>query len=342
MKKTINIPISLRPVDAIKVSNHISRSQSFSDFIYNFEHLRHCPPFGLLTLLSAIKRNIQRYPNSSHTPINIEEKTGASYAKRMGFFNAINDFYSNDILRYTDFHDNNRIIPIKKITKDDLYTTYSDDSSELGEMVESLSCNLAFMLTQEKISQAYKTFSYCIREIIRNVFEHSLSESAWICGEYWPSRNNAQIAIMDEGIGILRSLKGNINYSILKNDKEANNLALEAGVSCTLGKKQYTSQIWQNSGYGLYMAKSLCLEGGFFILASGENTIFMSKTHKKEYESAVNGTIISLSIQANKITELSSMLSSFRKIGEEQSKQKDKRIITASYMSTSFRSKYIE
>lgn len=281
MEKIINIPTSLRPVKAINVSNYISLSQSFSDFIYNFEYLSHCPPFGLLTLFSAIKRNIQRYPNSSHAYINIKEKTGASYAKRMGFFDAIKGAYPNNILRYTDFHNNDRIIPITKITKDDLYTKYSDDSSELGEMVESLSCNLAFMLTQEKISQAYKTFSYCIREIIRNVFEHSLSESAWICGEYWPSRNNAQIAIMDEGIGILRSLKGNRNYSILENDKEANNLALEAGISCTLGQKQYASQIWQNSGYGLYMAKSLCLEGGFFILASGKNTIFLSKTHKK-------------------------------------------------------------
>lgn len=342
MEKIINIPTSLRPVKAINVSNYISLSQSFSDFIYNFEYLSHCPPFGLLTLFSAIKRNIQRYPNSSHAYINIKEKTGASYAKRMGFFDAIKGAYPNNILRYTDFHNNDRIIPITKITKDDLYTKYSDDSSELGEMVESLSCNLAFMLTQEKISQAYKTFSYCIREIIRNVFEHSLSESAWICGEYWPSRNNAQIAIMDEGIGILSSLKGNRNYSILENDKEANNLALEAGISCTLGQKQYASQIWQNSGYGLYMAKSLCLEGGFFILASGKNTIFLSKTHKKEYDSAVNGTIISLSIQTNKITELSSMLSLFRKIGEEQSKQKDKRITTASHMSTSFRCKCIE
>lgn len=148
-------------------------------------------------------------------------------------------------------------------------------------MVECLSYRLAFMLTQEKVSQVYKTFSYSIREIIRNVFEHSLSESAWICGEYWPSRNNAQIAIMDEGIGILRSLKNNSNYSILKNDKEANNLALEAGVSCTLGQKQYASQIWQNSGYGLYMAKSLCLKGGFFILSSGEHTIFLKKHTKK-------------------------------------------------------------
>lgn len=299
------------------------------------------PPFGLLTLLNAIKKNMQRYPNASHTPINIEDG-GATYAKRMGFFNAIDHSYWNKISQHAYLNDSNKIIPITQVTKCDLYTTYSNEASELGEMVECLSYRLAFMLTQEKVSQVYKTFSYSIREIIRNVFEHSLSESAWICGEYWPSRNNAQIAIMDEGIGILRSLKNNSNYSILKNDKEANNLALEAGVSCTLGQKQYASQIWQNSGYGLYMAKSLCLKGGFFILSSGEHTIFLKEAYKKEYDSAINGTIISLSISTDKITELSSMLSSFRKIGEEQSKQKDKRITTASHMSTSLINKYIE
>lgn len=78
---------------------------------------------------------------------------------------------------------------------------------------------------------------------------------------------------MDEGIGILKSLQSNSRISA-RSCEEANYLALQPGMSRTIGLKQDPMDIWQNSGYGLYVASTLCaMTGGYFIISSGNSAV---------------------------------------------------------------------
>lgn len=330
----ITINRSLRPKDALNCARYI-RNRRYSDkFYYDFSKLRHCPAFGMLAVLNAIRSNINKYPLSCHIPVRIDEGRGGSYASYMGFFNAIE--HPNWELGRTIglFESGERVIPIKKISREALRNEYSDQTNVLGEMVELASEKLAFTLTQDKNSPVNDTLRYCIREIIRNTFEHSGSDNVWICGQYWPSRNNTEIAIMDEGRGILNSLQTNRRYKV-STDIDANKLALQPGVSRMLGIKQDRNDPWQNSGYGLYMSSSICTLGGHFIISSGEDTKFLNQDHSNNYISNTNGTIICLSLKTDRIESLSTLLSRLRKKGEEISRQFGKgRILTASQVSS--------
>jgi len=137
---------------------------------------------------------------------------------------------------------------------------------------------------------------------------------------------------MDEGCGILQSLKQNENYKI-HDDENANELALQPGVTRTFGSA-LTGDIWQNSGYGLYVASSLCLLGGHFILSSGKNAIFLNPGGRNSYFSASYGTTICLSLDMDKIKHVSAIIDTIVKEGESKAKSYHGRVLSASKISS--------
>lgn len=330
----IRISKSLRPRDALKCAKHI-HGRGYSDhFYYDFSEMGHCPAFGMLIILNAIRNNIQKYPQAKHDPVRIDEADGGAYAAYMGLFSAI-ESEGWDVGRTIKADDSGEnVIPIKKIMQSDLIEKYSGHTFVIGEMIEHASSELALTLTQSQDSPVNDTLRYCIREIIRNTFEHSSSNSIWICGQHWPSRHHTEIAIMDEGCGILGSLKTNKRYDV-SNDMDANKLALQPGVSRMLGRKQDENDPWQNSGYGLFMSSSISILGGHFILSSGTDTTFIDSAHQMNYISATRGTVVCMSLDTDRVESLSDVLRELRNKGEEVSRAIGKnRILTASQVSS--------
>lgn len=330
----IRISETLRPRDAINCARFICNQKEHSKFYYDFSALRHCPAFGMLTIFNAIRSNIKKYPLAEHIPVRIDESSGGSYAAYMGFFNSI-ELADWDIGRSIEqLKADEHIIPITKINREDLQKQYSEKTYILGEMIDLASSELAVTLTQNDESPVNDTLRFCIREIIRNTFEHSKSDAVWVCGQYWPSKNSTEIAIMDEGQGILNSLRFNRHYDV-SSDIDANKLALQPGVSRMFGIKQDPNDPWQNSGYGLFMASSLCTIGGHFIISSGTDTTFVDSKHQQHYQSSTQGTTICLSLKTNNIDNLSIALQKLRMKGEEISRSYGKnRILTASKVSS--------
>ena len=208
------------------------------------------------------------------------------------------------------------------------------DTCVLGEMIDRQANDLAYTLTQSEDSEATKTLQYCLREMIRNTFEHGKTNEVWVCGQFWPSRNEAEIAILDEGCGIKHSLCQNRRYK-LSSDEEANKLALQPGASRMLGIKQDPYDEWQNSGYGLFMASALSALGGYFVLASGENATLINRDSQTSYKSAIRGTAICMNIRTDKVDNLQKQLDRLVEIGSAKAKENSEyRILTASKVST--------
>ena len=307
----IRIPETLRPRNAINCARYICNQKEHDKFYYDFSTLRHSPAFGMLTILNAIRSNIKKYPSSEHIPVRIDEGDGGSYAAYMGFFNSIELTDWNIGRAIEHFEADERVIPITKINRE-----------------------LALTLTQNDSSPINDTLRFCIREIIRNTFEHSKSDAVWVCGQYWPTKNSTEIAIMDEGQGILNSLRLNRHYDV-SSDIDANKLALQPGVSRMFGIRQDPDDPWQNSGYGLFMSSSLCTIGGHFIISSGADTTFVDSQHQQHYQSSTQGTIICLSLKTDNVDNLSNVLKKLRRKGEEISRSYGKnRILTASKVSS--------
>lgn len=101
----------------------------------------------------------------------------------------------------------NNYIPITPIVIDELQKEEIQRGNYmvLGDVVEKESGRLARIVDRGN-GELHKLLTYLIREIIRNTPEHAETDTVWVCGQYWPSYELAEIAIADEGIGIYNSI----------------------------------------------------------------------------------------------------------------------------------------
>ena len=329
----INIPEQLVPLSALNFAVFLSNCPPDDEYIYDFRRMQHCKPYGLLVVGAAIRNNIAKYPNAKHTMINTDATQGGQFASSFGFYQSI----GQDIGDAKEEYDHgNRYVPIKKISAKDIHAKYSD-TLELNMKIERHSGELADMLVGDQPQNVRDAIRYCFREIIRNTFEHAKTSDLWVCGQYWPSRDEAEIAILDEGIGILRSLQSNRRINV-KSCKEANVLAVQPGLSRTIGEKQDPFDRWQNSGYGLYVASTLCaLNNGYFCLSSGDNAQLISASGQYSYDCAQKGTAICVNVRIDgrKLRHFDKTLNAIVAEGEKKARgNAEARILTASKVTT--------
>ena len=327
----IRIKETLSPQNALNCARYIANRPQATSFYYDFSQMQHCPPFGVLAIANAIRTNIKKYPHAEHIPVRINETQGSNYAHSLGLFRMLGwESGKKELNDYGQpYH-----IPIVKLSPELLRNEYGKDAVVLGNLIEYAAEKMAITLTQTPSLEITKALKYCIREMVRNTFEHGKTVSVWVCGQFWPKKGRAEIAIMDEGCGIKASLQKNRRFKCTS-DKDANKLALQPGVSRMVGLYQDPYDDWQNSGYGLYVSSSLCTLGGHFILASGDDATFLNNRGQKNYSSTTNGTIVCLSINANHIDDLSELLKTIVSEGSRRSKEYGKdRILTASKVSS--------
>ena len=159
---------------------------------------------------------------------------------------------------------------------------------------------------------------------MRNVLEHSKSRSLEYCGQFWPSYNKVEIAILDNGIGLRESLKAN-PFIQVESDSDAIQQALMPAVSSKnfQGSRINRNDPWHNSGFGLYMINRICRLGGNFLICSGDHGIRLDENGKKHINIGhyCKGTAVRMVLNTNKLTELNKMLAVFKIEGYESAKK---------------------
>lgn len=280
-------------------------------------------PFGMLLAACTIKQFREKYVD---IPFHLEfsERDGVSYASHMGFFKAISD--KIDIGKEPgEASGNDNYIPITEI---DLQQIHIDEISngkmiEMGDAIENKASELARILSRDN-KEIHALITYLIREILRNIPEHAEIKKAWICGQYW-ANNTAEIAIVDEGIGIKNSLQRNeIHREYIKTDEDAITCAIKAGISQSFqpSKSNVSSDPWANSGFGLYMVSEICKElKGSFCLASGEKYINIYSDGKIRLgNTAFQGTAVKMMISTESLKRSQDIINKISSQGEAQAK----------------------
>jgi len=275
-------------------------------------------PFPLLFLFSNILRFQKMYQESKFLPKNFQHHT---YAAHMGFFRALSIDFGN---KPGEAKGSDTYLPINILSIRDLQKQATNEAIHIGQLLENHARKLAKLLTHEETSNLTDTLTYTLREIMRNAVEHSESDSFLYCGQYWPTTNIVQVAILDSGIGVKESLSRNPNIRFIS-DEHVLRLATLPGIS---GKprssiiEEYDG--WENSGYGLYLTKRLCTNGGSFFICSG-NKGLSSKPNKPEkyLDANFKGTALRLSLDKNSTSSLKTALKQFRIEGEEIAKKFD-------------------
>ena len=115
-----------------------------------------------------------------------------------------------------------------------------------GQIIEDHAGHLARLLTRQEDGAVVDTLTYSIREIVRNVVEHSSSPSYTFAAQYWAGQNSAELAVADRGCGILSSLKENPKLQV-ENDLAALKLAILPGISSKAWRKSRSQDAWVNA-----------------------------------------------------------------------------------------------
>lgn len=184
----------------------------------------------------------------------------------------------------------NIISPITKdiIDIDEVYKFNVEDLKKesyekivyIGELIED---KVKDILKKYKLDIKTRNFyAYILREIMRNVPEHSDSvDLELVC---YKNTNELAFKIIDKGITIKESLNRNPRFD-LADDKSAVAFATKPGVTRSYKRDPYRDDVWQNSGFGLYMVSSLMKKLGYFELKSGSGRIVIMKDRESDFMS---------------------------------------------------------
>lgn len=281
-------------------------------------------PFGMAYTACVLKQFRCRCPDVEFTMTTIMN-SGLRYASNMGFFQMVSPKLSLGKAP-GEAHGNSHCIPLtildfEKFHADGLPYYFDDEvEAKIGQEAEKLATVLA-----DNDKELNYLFTYLIREILRNIPEHSDCTKAIICGQAWPAMHQAEIAIIDEGKGIFESLSANPYYQTrIYTNSDALDWATIPGISAAYNpnkKKRRGSSDWANSGFGLYMVKEICKEmDGSFLIASGEDYLREDSKGSKSGKTNITGTAIKITVSTNKSLNSKELINTIVQRGQEEAK----------------------
>ena len=293
-----------------------------TEVTFDFSKVHKFDPLPMLLVGSIIRRYISNHPNT-HFDITWSDNVGKSYAGTMGFYKYISENIEIG-KKPGQAKGSNSYIPITPINFSNLKKEYENKRMfSLGYIIDEESKKLSKIISRED-SEFHKMLSYLIREIMRNTPEHADTDKLWICGQYWKTYNIAEIAILDEGIGVFQSIKKNVSHrKYILNNREALEWSLRAGISDAFSPsyKPKNDDIWSNSGFGLFMVSEICKSlNGSFCLISYDNYILVDSNDLKVGDTSFEGTAIRISVPCYKVENAKEIINNISSKGEEQSK----------------------
>ncbi len=324
---TINFPYSSNEVDIFDFCSQVHACPAEEELTVNFSSMGRIEPFTMTYVAKIIRDYLRKHSKQMYCT-GFEDK---DYAANMAFFRAFGLKHGREP---NCTEGNDRFVPFTILRIQTIKDEASKEWKVEQEIIERRAEHLAQILSQQESSDLVDALTFSIREIMRNVFEHSESKSIEYCAQYWPSYHKVEIAILDHGIGLKESLNNN-PFIEVECDSDAIQQALMPAISSKSYKGAYIDKNdpWQNSGFGLYMISRICRLGGSFLICSGDHGIKLDEQSKEHIELGhkCEGTSVRIILNTSKLSQLSTMLSSFRDEGYEIAKEiKNVGVYTAS------------
>ena len=255
------------------------------DVFIDFTPVTFSEPWCILMLAESIRRFIEFRNETDLTALfgdfaRIEKilSRGVGYLKHIGFFYYFGVPVGKNIgdARITRKH-----TPIYIIRKDDI------DGIIFQNNIEHLCRNISEILYPEDL-EAQDMITYCLREIVRNTFEHAHMDRCAFIAQQW-TNGSVELAVLDSGRGIYDSLKERYE---LPDNRAALLHAIQPGVS--EADLNALSGEWGNSGFGLYIAAELGRICGDFMLCSNGDILRVNKLREYYEHMYFYGTSIRL------------------------------------------------
>ena len=292
----IKMPRKFDIKSSIKFSIDIDNIKDDKEYYFDYSGVRVVEPFGMLLISSKVREFYKKHSNSR---ILVTGSKNMPYAFAMGFFDSIDEQFSDE----PDVDDVDSFIPITeiniKIIKKEAEINFDGNiEAYLRSEVISPIVNI-FSISDSKIVE---NIYVVILHIINNVIEHSGSESFWIAAQKWSHRDIVEFAVYDNGIGIRKSLELN-KLMDFRNKKDALKLAIRPGI--TKVRKTFFNKNPKNiNGLGLYLASNICGLLGDFVLCSNDLALIRKDNFYSFEKASFNGTIIRLRFNLGELDKI--------------------------------------
>lgn len=303
--------------NASGISNFIGQLRHVKNVELDFSQIGYASPSGMVLLSSSIAKAVNEGRIANF--VNAKDYV---YPANIGFFDAcgldVKKYQSNGSSTYYPLtvHDLDQFRDNAKIQK-----------KSLGEYIDFKVGRLAYLITRKSSGDLFYLIKFCLRKLVRNAAEHSEGKSLSICGQYWQGNGKVELAFLDDGIGLMHSLNQNPRFESLKSDLSAIRVAM---LPSTSGKKIYdaaqpsaqkTDDIWENSGFGLYMTSQLARECGEFTLISGSAAQFLKQDTKADMPFNLIGTFVSIVLDVSELQRTETRIKAIADKGESFAKR---------------------
>lgn len=277
---------------------------------FDFANVSFATPGWMISVGAALRQFREERKEVGCKAVNFHHLT---YPAHAGFFRFFGMKFGKALAAANA---NERFIPITPLLVEEIKDEAVEKMEHHGDTIQRSSEDLIGVLLQSRDTPAFQALAYAMREIIRNVVEHSASTDLAYAAQYWPATGKAEIAITDRGIGLAKSLSSNPKIGSVGHE-QALELAVQPGVSSKTWRKQRSKSVWSNSGYGLYMVKGLCVaSGGSLTIASGSLAGTWMKRGKTTTLTHVVGTTAILQLNSYSLENIDLEL---RKLRDEAS-----------------------
>lgn len=288
-------------------------------FFFDVSKINNYEPLPMLLTSAAIRqfcaaRNLAPW----QTQLIYNDDSNYQYACHMGFFQAAGFAQGK---APGEAHGSPSYIPLTRIDIAELTRIAFEEGrpAEQGDIIEFEAKRLSNILSQGD-AEFQKLLQYLLREAIRNIPEHAGTSNVWLCGQYWHNRDEAEVAILDEGIGIFNSLSRNrIHGKYITTNEDSLRWAIKPGISTSFepARGQRSKDIWANSGYGLYMISEICKStNGWLTVVSGNDCLRIYPNNSTISATHFNGTALGIRIKPSKTIRFQEIIDNARTKGE--------------------------
>lgn len=310
----------LDPVDAVRVvipdgsswdevlrfSGRLAELPEAKAYVFDFADVGFTSPGWMVVVGDSLNAFRSTRPQAKRRAQNYR-RPGLSYAAAAGFFRYFGVDWGQKpgALGSTD-----AFVPVTVQSVADLRERAAADMRHHGDVIQSEAERLVAVLTRLDRGDVFDTLAYSIREIVRNVLEHSEAEEYAFAAQWWPAAGRAEMVVSDAGIGLARSLKLNPRHDV-SDDAAALRLAVRPGVT-SRARSGPAGDVWRNTGYGLYMTQGICGTAGSFTLMSGSCAAVTDGSKERIVPCSASGTTVVMRLETAGLGDLSDRLSSLR------------------------------
>lgn len=283
---TIALPVSLDATSALEFAAGFPAHFPEPQVTLDFTALRNFEPFGLLYAGAAIRAFFRARTGRGDGVQGVRAGDPTSeHLAHIGFFQWVGIQVGKPPGAVAG---GATWLPVTTLTRVELEKRMSESGKQLGDVIQQECERLARIVTQSNQLKITRPVAYCLREVIRNVFEHAETDRCVLCAQQC-SDGAIELAVLDQGRGIRSSLEERFQFS---SDAEALRYALRAGVSRCLSADP--DDPWGNSGFGLYVLSELGRELGAFRLLSGSACVHLKASNDHVECGTLSGTAVQL------------------------------------------------